>query len=173
MKVNMKKTGADQVLLECTATAQEVDSALQSAHIGFAEAMGLPPDAGKTVAQVAEEKMGIKNLDSVVEASAIDLLVPYALDRKNLIPAYPPKAEPASPFKRGRDFRFSINVMLKPEYELSSYDPVEITVAPFSIDTDAVEAQFEELASRYTYYEADDPHPVAPGDSCLIAMKSF
>ena len=58
--------------------------------------MGLRPEQGKTIAQVAEEKMGIKNLDSIVEAGAIQGLVPFALDKKNLIPSFPPSSATAS-----------------------------------------------------------------------------
>ena len=173
MKVNMKKLDGNQVLLECQATADEVNRALQNAQIGFAQQMGLHPEQGKTVSQVAEEKMGIKNLDSIVESSAIESLVPYALDKKNLIPSFPPSAEPKTPFKRGRQFTFNVTVDLKPEYELSSYDPVEITVPPFSVDEEAVDAQIAEMAERYTTYVAADPKPVEKGDSCLIAMKCF
>ena len=98
MKVSQKKLGDGTVRLEAHATAEEVNNALQAVHIGFANAMGLQPEQGKTVAQVAEERMGIKNLDSIVEASAVEALVPLALDKKNLIPSFPPKAEPTSPF---------------------------------------------------------------------------
>ena len=74
MKVTQKKLGDGMVRLEAHATAEEVNNALQAAHISFASAMGLQPEQGKTVAQVAEERMGIKNLDSIVEASAVEAL---------------------------------------------------------------------------------------------------
>lgn len=171
MKVSQKKLGDGTVRLEAHATAEEVNNALQAAHIGFANAMGLQPEQGKTVAQVAEERMGIKNLDSIVEASAVEALVPLALDKKNLIPSFPPKAEPTSPFQRDRAFSFILNVTLKPEYELKSYDPVEITVPAYQFDESLVDAQIAEMANTYTMYVAADPKPLEKGDSCMIAMK--
>ena len=165
MKVSQKKLGDGTVRLEAHATAEEVNNALQAAHIGFANAMGLQPE------QVAEERMGIKNLDSIVEASAVEALVPLALDKKNLIPSFPPKAEPTSPFQRDRAFSFILNVTLKPEYELKSYDPVEITVPAYQFDESLVDAQIAEMANTYTMYVAADPKPLEKGDSCMIAMK--
>lgn len=173
MKVNKKKTDGNVITLECVATPEEVASALQAAHVAFANSMGLRPEQGKTVAQVAEEKMGIKNLDSIVEAGAIDALVPLALDKKNLMPSFPPKADPTSPFKRGSEFRFDLVVTLKPEYELTSYDPVEITVPPFSINEAAVDAQMEQLVNRYVAYEKAPDKAIEKGDSCLIAIEAF
>ncbi len=173
MKVTQKKIEDGKVRLEASVTAEEVNNALQAAHSGFADTMGLAPQKDKTVAQAAEESMGIKNLDSVVESSAIDALVPLALDKKNIVPSFPPKAEPKTPFKRDRPFTFTMDVTLKPEYELKSYDPVEITVEPFKFDESSVDEQLAEMANRYTTYEADDPKPVEKGDSCLLAMKCF
>ncbi|WP_172134989.1 trigger factor [Adlercreutzia sp. ZJ473] len=173
MKVNQKKLEPGKVRLEAVATVDEVSNVLQAAHVAFAQSMGLQPQQGKTVAEVAEEHMGIKNLDSIVEASAIEALVPLALDKKNIVPLFPPKAEPKSPFKRGRQFSFDVEVTLKPAYELSSYDPVEVTVQPYRFNEAVVDAQIEEMSKRYTSFVADDPRPVEKGDSCLIAMKCF
>lgn len=173
MKVTQKKIEPGKVRLEAIATAEEVGNALQAAHVAFAQSMGLQPQQGKTVVEVAEERMGIKNLDSVVESSAIEALVPLALDKKNLVPSFPPHAEPKSPFKRGRQFSFNVEVALKPEYELTSYDPVEITIPPFSVDESVVDDQVAEMAKRYTGFETADPKPIEKGDSCLLSMKCY
>ena len=156
MKVSMKKLDGNQVRLECVATPEEVNNALHAGQLGFAQSMGLRPEQGKTIAQVAEEKMGIKNLDSIVEAGAIQGLVPFALAKKNIIPSFPPQPEP--------------KVALKPDYELKSYDPVEITVPKFAVNEEAVDQQLKDMAERYTVYVAADAKPVEKGDSCLIAM---
>lgn len=173
MKVTQKKFEEGKLRLEVVATADEVNNALHAAQVGFAQSMGLQPQPGKTVAQVAEERMGIKNLDSMVEGSAVEALVPLALDKKNLVPAFPPKAEPTSPFKRDHQFSFNLIVTLKPEYELTSYDPVEITVPAYKLDESVVDAQLAEMANNYTMYVPADPKPIESGDSCLIAMKCF
>lgn len=171
MKVSQKKPVDGKVRLECVATAEEVNNALHSAQLAFANSMGLQPQPGKTIAQAAEEHMGIKNLDSIVEQSAVDALVPLALDKKNLIPSFPPKAQPRSPFQRDRQFAFDLEVTLKPDYELSSYDPVEITIPPYSFDESLVDQQIDQMAENYTMYVTADPKPVEKGDSCLIAMR--
>ena len=170
MKVSMKKLDGNQVRLECVATPEEVNNALHAGQLGFAQSMGLRPEQGKTIAQVAEEKMGIKNLDSIVEAGAIQGLVPFALDKKNIIPSFPPQPEPKSALKRDREFAFDVTVALKPDYELKSYDPVEITVPKFAVNEEAVDQQLKDMAERYTVYVAADAKPVEKGDSCLIAM---
>ena len=170
MKVTQRKLDDGRLRLECVATPTEVNEVLQSAYIQFAQQMGLRPEKDKTVAQVAEEQMGIKNLDTVVQQQAIDGLVPYAIDKKNLTPAYPPKAEHDYAIVRDREFAFAIVVLPKPKYELSSYEPVTITVQPFSVSEEEVQRHMDETAEHYAEYVAADPHPVVKGDSVKVKL---
>ena len=170
MKVTQRKLDDGRLRLECVATPTEVNEVLQSAYIQFAQQMGLRPEKDKTVAQVAEEQMGIKNLDTVVQQQAIDGLVPYAIDKKNLTPAYPPKAEHDYAIVRDREFAFAIVVLPKPKYELSSYEPVTITVQPFSVSEEEVQRHMDETAEHYAEYIAADPHPVVKGDSVKVKL---
>lgn len=117
MKVTQKKIDSNTVHLDAIATAQEVDNALHSAQVAFAQSMGMRPEQGKTVAEAAKEQMGISDLNSIVEPQAIAALVPMALDKKNIIPAYMPKPVTKSKLKAGNDFSFSLDVKLRPEYE--------------------------------------------------------
>lgn len=172
MKVTQKKLGDGKVQLDAVATVDEVNRALQQAQVGFAQQMGLRPEKDKTVAQVAEEKMGIKDLDSIVESQAVEALIPFAIDKKNIIPSYPPKATAKSPLKRGQSFTFSLTVSPRPDYELSSYDPVSITVAPFEIDPAEVENEIARMADQFAEFVTDDPHPVQSGDHCMLAIEA-
>lgn len=173
MKVTQKKLGADKVRLEVVATVDEVAGALHTAQVAFAQSMGLQPEKGKTVAQVAEDKMGIKNLDSIVAGDAIKALVPFALDKKNIIPLFPPEPQATSPFERGRQFSFTLEVALKPNYELSSYEPVEFDAPKFFMDESLVDEQLQKMTESYTAYKAAEAKPLEAGDSCLIAMECF
>lgn len=171
MKVTQKKLGDGKLQLEAVATPAEVDRALRAAQVGFAQQMGLRPQKDKTIEQIAEESMGIKDLDSVVESSAVEYLAPFALDKKNIIPAFPPTPMPSSSLKRGKEFSFRLYVTPKPDYELSSYDPVEITVPSMKVDMSEVDRRLAEMAERYASYVTDDPHPIAKGDSCQLELK--
>jgi trigger factor len=177
MKVKEKKLGDQKLLLSVEASASEVNKVLQDAQVDFANSMGLRPQEGKTVAEVALDQMGIKNLDSVVEGKAVEFLVPLALDKKNIIPAYPPKPQPKSPFGRNHEFKFDIEVDLKPEYELTSYEPVDIKVEKFVFDDSAIDKQIAEMAGRFASYETDSDassdEPVVAGDNIKIAIEAF
>ena len=177
MKVKQIKKDGDKITLEAVATAQEAAQALQAAKMAFAQSMGMkPPAQGQSIDQAAEEQMGIKNLSSIVEASAIDALAPLAVDKRGLTPAFPPKARAKDAFRPNAEFRFEVDVALKPEYELTSYEPVSIKVPPFQMDDSAVEQQIQEMSNRYTAYVDDEDSPadrtVQKGDHIKIALEA-
>ncbi|MEC4176475.1 trigger factor [Adlercreutzia sp. R7] len=171
MRVTEKKLADGVIKLDCEATAIEVNNALKEAGEAFAMQMGVRPQPGKTIEQLCQESLGIADLDKVVEASAIEVLMPRALDRRNLVPAFPPKVVPTVKFERGKKFTFTMDVTVKPAYELSSYEPVEVTVQPFVFDETPINQQMEDLAANAVVYEVCDPRPLQEGDACSIAMK--
>lgn len=177
MKVKQIKKDGSKVILEAVATPQETAQAMQAAKMAFAQSMGMkPPAQGQSLDQAAEEQMGIKNLDSIVEASAMDALAPVAVDKKGIIPSYPPHAKAKGAFKPNQEFRFEVEVELKPEYELTSYDPVHIKVPPFQMDESVIDAQIKEMSERYTAYVEDPDVPadrtVQKGDHIKLAMEA-
>lgn len=172
MKVTEKKLDDGRIQLEAVATPEEVEQALNAAAYGFAQQMNLRPEQGKSIDQIIEGQLGIKDVASVVEPQAVEMLVPFAIDKKNLIPAFPPKATPKSPLKRGQSFSFALTVSPRPDYELSSYEPVSITVPPFAIDPAEVENEIARMAEQFAEFVADDPHPVQSGDNCMLAIEA-
>jgi trigger factor len=178
MKVLEKKLQNGLIRLEVTVTPEEVNKVLYQCKVAFAQQMGMQPaKQGQTVDQAAEEQMGIKNLDSIVEPNAIETFVPMALDKKNLVPAFPPKAQSKVALRRNTEYKFTADVTPKPEYELESYEPVAFDAPAFKLDEALVDEQIKQMAGNYTSYIKDESVPadktVAKGDSVLIAIKAF
>lgn len=176
MKVKQVKKDGDVVVLDAVASVQDVARVLQFAQEGFANAMGLMPEQGKTVAQAAEEKMGVKNLDQIVAKEATMALVPMALDKRNIIPAFMPTLDAGDALERGKEYRFKLTVTLRPAYEMTSYEPVTVEAVPFSVDESAVQAELDSMAQQYTAYVADEDadaaHEIAPGDFVKVAITA-
>ena len=174
MKVTQKKVDGGKYLLECVASEEDVSRAFYSAAVEFANRMGLRPEGNKTVEEICKEKLGIKDLDSMVEGSVLQHLAPVALNKKDIIPLYPPEPMPTSELKRGRTFSFTMRVTPKPNYELSSYDPVEITVQPFTPDLSDVDNQLNQMKEMYASYVDVDKGDklIEKGDTVLLAINA-
>ena len=172
MKVVKKKQADGHVRLDATASTSEVSTALNQASEQFCAQMNIQPVRGKTPAQVVSERLGIKDLDSVVAQQAVDMLIPHALNKHNIIPAFTPVPQMNMPLKRGRAFQFSLDVLPKPTYDLKDCSPVKFTVQPFQSDEAEIDHQISQLAQQYISFVATDPHPVQKGDSILIKMST-
>ena len=141
MKVTEKKLDDGRILLEAVASTAEVSHALTAAQYRFAQQRGVQPAPGMSVEQAVEKQLGIKDLDAIVQQQAVEYLVPFAIDKRNITPAFPALPKAAGPLKRGQTFSFEVRVTPKPDYELKSYEPVSITVPPFEIEQAEVEEQ--------------------------------
>lgn len=171
MKVKEKKLDDGRIQLNVTATADDVDRAYDQAEASFASSLGLRPDPNKSARQAIAEKLQIRDVDSVVSGQAIEVLVPFALDKCSVTPQFEPERQSTDTLRRGKPYSFHLKVTPKPIYELTSYEPVEVTVPPFKFNDSEVDRQMYELAHTYPEYVAVDPHPIAEGDCCLIALK--
>ena len=170
MKVVKKKTLDDLMTLEVTASTAEVSGVLHQATLAFCNQNNIRPVQGKTLAQAAAEQLGIRDLDSVVGQQAAEMLVPMALDKQGVVPAFMPDIMPMSRFERGHVFKFAIDVMEKPRFELESYEPLELTMDAYVPDESLVDRQINEIARNAPAFVTCDPHPIHAGDSCLLKM---
>ncbi len=175
MKVKERKLDQGKIALCAHATAREVDDAFATAYAAFVSNVGLKPEQGKTVNQVAAEQLGIEDLDAQVRGDVLDALIPYAIDRSGLLPAYPPMVTECSVLRRGHEATFTLEMLPKVRYELSSYEPVEVTVPAFEVDTALIDRQIEQIAARNVEYvrASDQNRAVASGDAVLLEMESY
>lgn len=173
MKVTQKKIEDGKLLLDCVASEEDVSKAFYTASVEFASQMGLRPQKDVTVEQACRDQLGITDLDSMVQGRALELIAPMALDKKDIIPLFPPTPMGTTEFKRGKKFAFTMKVTPKPAYELTSYDPVEFTFPPFTPDLSGVDDQIKKMAEQYAGYgRSADQHEVRKGDTCLVAIDA-
>ena len=170
MKVVKKRVEDDFIVLDVTASTAEVSEALHAGAVAFCKQMGIHPLQGKTLADVAREQMGIRDLDSVVSQQAVDALVPKAIEKFGVTPAHLPEAEPKVPLRRGHAFRFELHLLPKPFFELEDYSPVSFKARAFETNEAAIDQEINRLAQTYTSYIAADAHPAQKGDNVKIAI---
>jgi trigger factor len=173
MKVKEKANEDGTLHLSITATAQEVNKALDRAEAAVASRFGLRPDPSKSAAQALAEHLEIGDVDTILQSQALNMLIPFALEQRCITPLAQPKAQTPTGPKRNQAFSFQIDVLPKPHFTLNSYEPVEITVPAYEPAEIDVDAEIRSNMAMYTEFETAEPHPVRQGDSCLIAIDVF
>jgi trigger factor len=150
LKLNETKLDDNRVRIDAVASIEEVDQA-------FA-------DAAEQLAQNAEE-----NLTALVA----ERLIPFALDKGTIVPAFPPHASFDVDPEEGKEFAFQVEVLVKPCYELSSYDPITLFLPDTQVKESEIDLQLVEIADSYAEYITDEPRPVVLGDSIMMSMEAF
>lgn len=171
MKVKEKQLENGSIRLSITANAQEVNNALDNAQAAIASRFGIKPDPTKTAREALAEHLKVKDVDAMLQSQAINMLIPFALDQRGITPLAQPQVPPVPNFRRDQAVTFQIDVMPKPHFTLSSYDPVEITVPPFKQPEIDVDAEIRANLNMYPDFVTAAPHPVGPDDHCLIAIE--
>lgn len=174
MKVVSRKLADGRIQLDALANAKEVTEAYERAYKRFAAQMNLTPEKGESIASAALKKLGVKDLDSVVNKFVVEYLAPFAIDKKGITPEFVPDAIPAGRPTRGAELPFRMVVTPKPRYELSSYDPIAITVPADEDQRQEVERTIQEIREQFTEYvmDATAEGAVAKGDFIRVRMTS-
>lgn len=172
MKIIHKKTAGTTVTLQAVASVSDVEKAFEAAHVAFAQRMSLKPDGSKSIAHIARERFGLADLDTTVASQITEYLIPFAVDKVGLIPAYPAREVAASPARRGSELTFTCEFVLKTDLTLSSYEPVTVRVPSFVLVEEQVDKQIDEMALAYAEFVEIEPRPARMGDSCLLTIQA-
>jgi trigger factor len=172
MKVTEKKRDKKAVVLEARASIEDVERAFEAAQMSFAQQMGFKAEGSKTIAEIAHDTFNIKDFDETVRLQVIDYLTPFAVDKKNLIPAYPAKIVSQEKAQRGLELSFTLEVPLKVGLKLSSYEPVSIKMPPFQISDSQIDSQITQMAESYAEFAEIEQRPARMSDSCLVNITA-
>ena len=172
MKIIKHELKDGRYILHAQASPQDVNKAYEIAQISFAAKVGLKPEDGLSIEQAAREKLGIEDLDATIVSEIGEFLMPFAVDKFGALPAIPPSVVVEGAVKRGSTVDLKVSFLKKPEYELTSYEPVEFTIVKNKIGDAQVDEQIEIIANNAATFEATDATEVTDGDFLKIAITA-
>ena len=171
MKVKETKIDDEHLRLSVTATVTDVDRAFAVAERSFARSLGLTPVEDTPTRELIQQKLRIRDVDDAIASQVLDALVPFALDKTNITPLVMPTGETKEKIVRGKPLSFTVTVMPKPSFTLSSYEPVEVSVPKFRFDDSTLEAGIKNYIAQFPEYRrAEEQHEVREGDSVRISL---
>lgn len=172
MRVKSKKADGGMVELSATVTAKEVDDIFSQTRRGVASQLGVEPGKAGHAGKTDAEKAVACDFEDRVAQGVVEAMTVMAIDQAGIIPAYYPPVKQEKPLEQGKVFSFSVEVMPKPAYELSSYDPVEIELPKPDITDEEVDAKCMEVLGRFKTFAQADPHPLKDGDDALLRVEA-
>ncbi len=124
---------------------------------------------------VLRKQLGDQQFEMLLSNHVMGRLSPYIINSEaDMNMAFEPQCTCESMPKRDEEFTFTIHVLLKPKYELTSYDPVEVTIPRYKVPEEAIDKQIEQIAEMNTSYKRidDASKPVEMGSFVQIDMQT-
>lgn len=174
METKVEALEGNKAQLTITVPAADVDALVKKTYKDFAHKYNFPGfRKGKAPRKVVDNLLGADYVLATVTEELVNTFYVKAVDAEQLsVVGSPEFAEPGM-VECGKDFTFSVTVSLKPQIELTSYEPVEIEL-PFESATEAdIEAQLKGMREYYkTFEDASAATKVKAENTAELAFKA-
>ncbi len=155
--IDYKKKRIDDDHVEITAVApgNYVSSFMDEAIKRLASLQGLNPESNidDLKKQLVDENRTSEDLDQIIKGYVLSRFVPYVVDNLDdeiiTEPKFFCKNEPVA----GKDFELVVLVMLKPKFELTSYEPVDVTIPRMEVSDEELEEEIKNFAANNAEFE--------------------
>lgn len=154
MKTNVEVLESGATKLTVTIEAAEVDNRIKKTYRDFGKKYRFPGfRPGHVPRQVIDAQLGKEAVLASVTDDMLNETWPLAIDAADVYPISQPKFDDVEGLvEAGKDYVYSAEFDAKPEFELSSYEPVHVEV-PFKTATEAeIDEQIEEIGKYYMDY---------------------
>lgn len=157
------------IVLEAEEAKKHIDAYYKK--IGRVRIPGFRP--GKAPRKILDQHYG--GHEAVMEAAREDLInevAPTAVDGEDIMFISNPEFEDLADLKDGEDFSFVMVGKVKPQMELLTYDPVEITMPPKTATEADIRQQIEGMRKYYYDFETiTSKRKSKKGDFVLIDLE--
>ncbi len=175
MNIKVEALENNQVKLSFEVDAKDVDARIKRTYRQVAKRYSFPGfRPGKAPRPVIDNIMGLDAVRTTVTEDLVNEVYPQALEENNLVPLQRPDYEYEQDLVEDhKPFNFTATVQLKPELELSSYEPVEVEVPSTEATDEEIDAQIEELRNYYhDFKDANANTKVKPGEFVELTMSA-
>ena len=173
LDTKVKKLEDNKTELTVTIPAEEVTKGVAAAYKKAAKVRIPGFRLGKAPRHVLENYYGGKDyfLSEATE-ELINTWFPLALEAENLIPLKKAEFSLDILVVEGESYTFSAELIVKPDMELSSYEPVQVELPSDKVTEEEIERQIESLREYYISYDDVDGRVAQDGDTVILDLKS-
>lgn len=157
MNTNIEVLEDNKVKISVEVEASDIDARIKREYKEVAKKYKFPGfRPGKAPRPVIDNMVGAEYVLANVTEKVINDSYPQVLEENDLIPLFKPEyefAEGKELVTEGEDFSFSATVQVKPTFELSSYEPVEVEIPSTEATPEEVDSQLEQLRNYYPEFK--------------------
>lgn len=173
MKVDIQETSSTQRVLKIEVPAEEITEEYQRAASDINKRVRMPGfRPGKAPLGVIEKQYK-QNIEEDILQKLIPAYYMKAIKDANLTPLQMPFIQDVN-LSKGAPLIFTVRVEIKPRFELTSYEGIELAKKDSSITEEEITTVIERLRDRLSTLENhEDEHSIVNGDYVVIDSDVF
>ena len=155
MKTTVENLEDFKKKLTITVEADDITERINKQYKDFAYRYNFPGfRRGKAPRPVIDNMLGASAVTGTVTDDIFNTVLPRALDEQNLMPMGQAEFEDNETLvEKGKPFTFVVTVPCRPEFELSDYGPVKVTLPSSEASEQEINDQIDELRNYYYTFE--------------------
>lgn len=164
----------DNVKLTVTASADEVDKAITAAYAKIGGKIRVPGfRKGKAPRPVIDNIYGRPNVMAEATEQLVNDTYPRAIDAEELRPIESPDTGELETVEPGTEYTYEVEVSVRPELELESYQNIEVEVPPKDVTEADIDAQIDDLRERFGSLAPVEGRGVDAKDHVLVSFIGY
>jgi trigger factor len=171
----VERLSPTRVKLNITVTPEELKPSITHAYQHIAESVNIPGfRKGKVPPPIIDQRVGRGEVISHAVNEGLDKFYRDAARDENLKPLGRPSADiVALPNEKdfSGDLQITVEVDVRPDFTLPNYDGLKLEVEPVAVTPDEVEAELENLRSRFGTLVTVD-RPAKTGDFLTLDLQA-
>lgn len=150
MNISTDNLEGSKVKVTVTVDAKDVDKYIKDTYADLARKYNFPGfRKGKAPRPVIDNALGKEAILATVTEDVINRTYPKVVEEAKLFPVGQPEFDSPETVEPAKDFTFAFTQDIKPEFELTSYDPVEVEVPASGASEAEIDEQVEAFRNHY------------------------
>ena len=174
METSAERLENNVVEVTVTVDAKDVKKAVADTYKELAKKYRFPGfRPGHAPRPIIDNNIGKTAVLAQATEMLVNTLEPQILEQQDIVPVGNPSFPDAQPVEDGKPFTFKVRYTVRPELELTSFDPVEITLPSEEATEAEIDAQVETFRGYFGKYEDIEGRAVEAGDSVYLKCKGI
>lgn len=160
MKITTENLDGNKIKVKVVVEAKDIDKHIKDTYSDLANKYNFPGfRKGKAPRAVIDNTLGKEAILASITEDVINSSYPKAIEEIKIFPVGQPSFDADGAIEPDADYAFEFTQEVKPEFELKSYDPVEVEVPKAGATEAEIDEQVEAFRKHYAQNSA------APDDS--------
>ncbi len=171
LTTSVERLENNTVKLTVTVPAEKVDEQVEKTYKDLGRKYRFPGfRRGKAPKAVVEQRLGREYILGEATEAIVNDSYALAIDAEQLRPIESPEMEALDMVEPGQDYTFVVEVEVRPEIELTDYEPFEVILPERAATQDDIDRNLDQLRDQYASLEPVEDRSVTKTDFVLISF---